>query len=55
MGLGRAVVIACFNTQAALGGRLAYIGSATEPAPGVGLYRSLGPSRRLTLGVWSRP
>jgi GNAT superfamily N-acetyltransferase len=55
MGLGRAVVIACFRGQARLGGQFSYIGSATEPAPGVGLYQMLGPSRRITFGSWSSP
>ena len=51
-GLGRAVVERCFANQRALGGRFSYIGSATEPAPGTFLYRSLGPSGRTTCSTW---
>lgn len=54
LGLGKAVVRACFSTQRDLGGRFTYIGSAAEPAPGTRLYRGLGPSRRLDYASWSR-
>ena len=55
MGLGKAVVQACFRTQRDLGGRFSYIGSAPEPAPSTNLYRSLGPSSRNDFSTWSRP
>ncbi len=42
-GLGKAIVRACFATQARLGGRMSYIGSAPEPSPGSRLYQALGP------------
>jgi ribosomal protein S18 acetylase RimI-like enzyme len=54
MGLGQAVVRACFRTQRALGGRFSYIGSAPDPAPSTNLYRSLGPSSRNDFSTWSR-
>lgn len=43
LGLGKAVVRRCFTTQRELGGRMSFIGSAPEPAPGTFLYRSLDP------------
>jgi ribosomal protein S18 acetylase RimI-like enzyme len=55
LGLGKAVVRACFSTQRELGGRFIYIGSAAEPAAGTRLYRALGPSRRSDYVSWSRP
>ena len=54
MGLGKAVVQACFRAQRDLGGRFSYIGSAPEPAPSTNLYRSLGPSSRNDFSTWSR-
>ena len=54
MGLGKAVVQACFRAQRDLGGRFSYIGSAPEPAPSTSLYRSLGPSSRNDFSTWSR-
>jgi ribosomal protein S18 acetylase RimI-like enzyme len=54
MGVATAVVRACFRTQAELGGRLSYIGSAAEPAPSTFLYRSLGPQRKYTFSSWAR-
>ncbi len=53
MGLSKAVVETCFETQRQLGGRFSYIGSAPEPAPGTYLYRSLGPSNRTVMCEWS--
>ena len=53
MGLAKAVVHACFRAQRAVGGRLSYIGSAPEPAPGTYLYRSLGPSSWNVISTWS--
>ena len=55
MGLGRAVVQACLQTQRDLGGRFSYIGSDKEPAPGAFLYRSLGPSDRIDFCKWELP
>jgi GNAT superfamily N-acetyltransferase len=55
MGLGRAVVQACLQTQRDLGGRFSYIGSDKEPAPGAYLYRSLGPSDRIDFCKWGLP
>jgi ribosomal protein S18 acetylase RimI-like enzyme len=55
MGLARAVVQACFRAQRDLGGRVSYIGSDREPAPGVHLYRSLGPSRQFDFCRWRLP
>ena len=55
MGLGRAVLQACLQTQRDLGGRFSYIGSDKEPAPGAYLYRSLGPSDRIEFCKWSLP
>ena len=55
LGLGKAVVMACFRAQRDLGGRFCYIGSAAEPAPGTFLYRSLGPSRKADYASWSKP
>ncbi len=55
MGLGRAVVQACLQTQRELGGRFSYIGSDKEPAPGAYLYQSLGPSDRIDFCNWSLP
>ncbi len=54
LGLGKAVVQACFATQRDLGGRFSYIGSAMEPAVGTYLYRSLGPSSRTTYCRWGK-
>ncbi len=54
MGLGTAVVQACFRAQRDLGGRFSYIGSAPEPAPSTNLYLSLGPSSRNDFSTWSR-
>ena len=53
LGLGAAVVSACFAAQRELGGRRSYIGSGPEPEPGTHLYRSLGPSDRTTYCRWS--
>lgn len=53
LGLGKAVVQACFVAQRNLGGRFCYIGSAPEPAPGTYLYRSLGPSNRAVDSTWT--
>jgi ribosomal protein S18 acetylase RimI-like enzyme len=55
LGLGRAVLQRCFATQRSLGGRRCYIGSNPEPAPGAGLYRSLGPSKMSVFSTWSPP
>jgi GNAT superfamily N-acetyltransferase len=55
MGLGKAVVQACFRAQLGFGGRHTYIGSAPEPAPGTSLYRSLGPSAQTIMSAWRRP
>ena len=54
-GLGRAVVVRCLETQKRLGGRFSFIGSGPEPAPGIHLYRSLGPSTVRPACAWSLP
>jgi GNAT superfamily N-acetyltransferase len=53
LGLGKAVVQRCFANQRALGGRLSYIGSLPEPAPGTFLYRSLGPKSWTVSSTWT--
>jgi GNAT superfamily N-acetyltransferase len=53
LGLGTAVVQRCFANQRALGGRFSYIGSLPEPAPGIFLYRSLGPKGRTVTSTWT--
>ena len=52
LGLGKAVVLTCFERQRNLGGRYSYIGSAPEPAPGTYLYRSLEPSHKTLMLAW---
>ena len=54
LGLGTAAVQRCFANQRAVGGRVSYIGSLPEPAPGHFLYRSLGPRSRTDLSTWTR-
>ncbi len=54
-GLGAAIVRACFATQAQLGGRESYIGSAPEGSAGSRLYRALGPVSKTSYSEWSRP
>lgn len=53
LGLGKAIVQTCFERQRALGGRMSYIGSAPEPAPGTFLYRSLGPESVTVSSTWN--
>lgn len=53
MGLSKAIVQTCFQTQRDLGGRFSYIGSAPEPAPGTYLYQSLGPRNRNVFSSWT--
>lgn len=55
LGLGKAVVSACFEAQRNLGGRFSYIGSDRVPAPGTFLYESLGPSHRTDCCEWTWP
>lgn len=52
LGLGKAVVLACFDRQRNLGGRYTYVGSGPEPAPGTHLYRSLEPSHKTIMSAW---
>lgn len=54
-GLGHAVVLACFASQARLGGREIYIGSGPEDSAGARLYRKLDPVSKITYSEWSRP
>ncbi|MFW2339594.1 MAG: GNAT family N-acetyltransferase [Acidimicrobiia bacterium] len=55
LGLGRAIVLACFAAQARLGGREIYIGSGPEGSAGSRLYRKLDPVSKITYSEWSRP
>ena len=52
LGLGKAIVLACFESQRKADGQWSYIGSAPDPAPGNRLYRALGPSRRIDMSTW---
>lgn len=54
-GLGRAVVLACFATQARMGGREIYIGSGPEGSAGSRLYRKLNPVSKISYSEWSQP
>lgn len=53
LGLSKAIVQTCLERQRELGGRMSYIGSAPEPAPGTFLYRSLGPESVTVSSTWS--
>ena len=55
LGLGAAIVTACFEAQRRLGGDRSYIGSQPDPAPGARLYRSLGPTGRRVFATWTLP